>query len=88
MESIRTWAVTLSGEAAVTETGSMSQLGGLDPQVLLTSVNWSFHFPDTVPFLLEDTCSTMVAAWAGFPQQLQDASGATSSPPTFSPGSR
>ena len=55
----------------MTQTDSVSQLGGSDPKVPLTSLNWSFQCPHTACFLLESTHSTMVADRAGFPQQLQ-----------------
>ena len=49
-QSVRTWAVTLHGEGAVTQMDRASQLGGSDPGVRLTSVNGPFQSPHTAPF--------------------------------------
>lgn len=54
-QSVRTWAVPLRGEGAVTQMDSVSQLGGWDPGVRLTSVNGSFQPPHTAPFSVRHT---------------------------------
>lgn len=78
----RRQTVILNGEGAAIQTNSMSQLGGSDPKMLPTSVNQSFQFTHTVPFLPEGAHSTVACVLGWVPTQLQDASGATSSLPS------
>lgn len=78
-QPIRRQTAILSGEGAVIQTDSMSQLGGSDPRVLPTSVNQFFQFTHC-PFLPEGTRCTRVPGPGWVPTQLRHASGASDIP--------